>query len=160
MIKQQPIDDYIEFITKTFKKASYPNLGNIYVFSYLFDHNLKSDKVKFYDFCPATFIYKIDMKEKTFTGFNLHSIPSSVRETWLGLIKENAGGKTLDPKKFLRLMSVLTKATFAVRNYSMKNVRNLKLVPKNQWDLLISNYANTTFGATTNEIQAKYLSLL
>lgn len=162
MIQQISIDDYIDYVIKNFKVVQYPQIGKLYFFSYLFNQSktFKADQSKFYDFYPATFIFNINTKEKTFNGLNIHMIPPSARKQWLKIIKGLTNEKPLNPKDFLKLKELLKIATFAVRNYSMINVRHLREVPREDWSVLLDDYANTTYQASMSEISAKYLSLI
>jgi len=161
-MKQISIDEYIEYVSKYCKATSYPQIGKLYFFSYLFNQSesFKSNKSKFYDFYPATFIFNIDVKKKTFYGLNMHMIPPSDRKKWLKIIKDLTNEKPLNPKHFLKLKELIKIADFAVRNYSMTHVRKLREAPREDWSILFDDYANTTYQATMSEISAKYLSLI
>jgi len=161
MIQQVTVNDYLDYINKSYPRAKFPLIGNIYVFSYLFTQSKSYDisKSKFYDFFPCVFVYDINIKKHLFHGFNLNTIPPSARNTWIELLKKYTEGNKLDPKKFVVLKRLFAQSTFAMRQYEMRNIKKLWEVPKNNW-IDIEVYANTTFKATMGEISAKYLSLI
>lgn len=162
MSQQISIDSYVDYIRKNFKIVHYPQIGNLYFFTYLFNRNksFSPSKSKFYDFYPATFIFDINIKNKTFTGLNIHMIPSDERKHWFKVIGSLTNDKPLDAKKFLRLKELMKISQFGVRTYSMLYVKNLREIPNRDWDMLIDKYANTTYQASLAEITAKYLSLI
>jgi hypothetical protein len=165
MAKQISVNDYVEHINSTYPKAQYPQIGKIYTFGYLFHQSPSFDRknvkeIKFYDFYPATFVFDVDVKQHLFHGFNLHIIPPSARSRWIELINTFVTKDKLDPKKFIILKHLFKISSFAMRQYYMRRVKNFREVPVDKWHEMFNMYANTTFGATTAEISAKYLSFL
>jgi hypothetical protein len=160
---QISINEYLDFINSTYQKSKYPRIGGLYVFGYLFNQNKKFDShqknIKFYDFYPLTFIYNIDPKNQQFTGFNLHKIPPQSQKHWVNLLKKYASDETPIPENFVKLKEIFDKSN-AVHKYEMRRVRNFMEIPFEEWSNISNHYANTTFSATTKEIEAKYLKFI
>jgi len=157
------VESYVKNINTYPKTTQYPNIGRVYVFEYLFNQtpdfsSLKNrDEIKFYDFVPATFVMNVNPKNKTFTGFNLHSIPIFARTRWIEVIRHYVGDPDrMSAKDLLPLKRLL----FSSKNYSMKKVRKFREVPVERWNDLLQFDANTTFDATSGELLAKYLSFI
>ena len=144
----------------------FPKIGRIYIFEYLFNYgkdfnNLNNrEEIKFSDFVPATFVWNIDIRAKRFSGFNLHSVPIFRRTKWIELLRNYAGENTDKEKNFLPLKRLFKDSPFGMKQYSMNKVRKFREIPENNWIDLLKYDANTTMGATSNEIVAKYLSFI
>ncbi len=167
---QKTPEAYLKYINKYPKpEKNFPEIGKIYVFAYLFNqiighskfyNQLKDEgEVKFYDFIPATFIWRIKLDTYSFFGFNLHTIPITHRRRWIDILQHCAGDEKPDPKKFMPLKRLLEPTGF-IRQYSMRKVRKIKEIPVNQWSDLMEFDVNTTFRATSGEVISKYLSLI
>lgn len=165
------IESYLNYIGKYPEPPiKFPKIGHIYIFAYLFNQTINQTKsynalkdeqeIKFYDFLPATFVWRINMDSYTFTGFNLHNIPISARRRWIQILINYAGDEPLDVKKIMPLKRLFESASSMMRQYNMRKVRKLKEVPKSNWSDLMQFDVNTTFRATQGEITAKYLSLI
>jgi len=169
---QKTPESYLRFISKYPQPThKIPEIGNIYVFAYLFNQTLNGKKSyqalkdekekKFCDFIPAVFVWRI-FPNYSFNGFNLHSVPIPRRREWLRTLQRYAGDEKVDAetraKKMLPLKN-LFKAT-DLESFSARLVRKMKLIPVSQWSDLIEFDVNTTFRATSNEIMAKYLGLM
>jgi hypothetical protein len=113
---------------------------------------------KFYDFFPNVFVFHVDRRKNIFLGFNLNVIPPRKRKEWIDLIKKYTEDN--DTQKLMKLKSLFRISSFAIRQYFMGRVKNLREVPRYDWDELHNIYANSTYESTLLEVSAKYLSLI
>lgn len=167
MAKKTP-EEYINIINQ-YPNAKFPEIGKIYIFAYLFNqvtnkkksyNQLKDEgEIKFYDFLPAVFVWKIRMDNYSLFGFNLHTIPINHRRRWIEILQHYAGDEKPDPKKFMPLKRLLEQ-TQLIRQYNMRKVKKIKEIPVNQWKDLLEFDVNSSFKATNSEITAKYLGLI
>jgi len=167
MVLDKSVISYVKNINNyPIPSPRFPKIGKIYIFEYLFNYgkdfnNLENVKeVKFYDFLPATFVWFVNIREKSFTGFNLHSVPVFARTKWIELLRNNAGDESGKKKNFLPLKRLFQDSNSGMKQYSMNKVRKFREVPESKWIELVRFDVNTTMGATSGEILAKYLSFI
>jgi len=165
------INKYIQHIRKTYKRINLIQKGNLYTYTYLFNHAPNFDKqdyekIKFYDYMPVTFIFDIDEKNKTFTGINFHHLPVASRLIWLNRLKKMRG-KLFEQEGVNRvilrygvLKFLMKKSIFGIRKYRMDRTRELRIVPNQQWEELLSIYSRTYFGVTLAQVEQKYKTFI
>ncbi len=169
MASFRSINDYIKQI-RTFKRAANIFTGQLYAYNYLFTKapNFESaefDVVKFYDFYPATFVFDVNRETKTFHGLNFHHMPVKARKLWLTRVQkivpkpfETSGVTRIRNLTFPKLKVLFKKSMFGVRQYRMDRVRQLRIVPNQDWEELFEFFAKTYFGVTLAQVEAKYRS--
>lgn len=155
------INDYIRYL-RDFKRTGNLLTGKLYTYNYLFNRNpnfknKEWDKVKFYDWMPCTFIFKISRKSKSFFGINLHFLPVQSRKIWLARLgKLNPAKNDRIPLKFKQLYVMMMKSKFGVRQYNMTRVRELREVPFEYYNQLFEFSARTYLGVNLEWISTKY----
>ncbi|MEM4260889.1 MAG: hypothetical protein QXG00_06635 [Candidatus Woesearchaeota archaeon] len=161
------INDYIRYINEHFIKTGTLSSGQIYVYRYLFNKDPNFNKkpfneIKFYDFMPASYIFNINMKTKTFFGLNFHHLPLYDRRVWLARVSnfQNKMTGQLNIKlKYQALKALMRKSILGVRQYRFDRVLDLRLIPYEQWINLFNFYAKTYYAVTIDQVESKYRQL-
>ena len=154
------LNEYIKHI-RTFKFNKIIRNGFLYTYKYLFIKNptFRSQpfsKVKFYDFWPATFVFEVKPKTKTFFGINFHHMPVRARKIWLFRISKAKQKPERIRILYSRLKRLDKKSTFAVRQYRMDRGFEYRRIPFADWNFLFNFYARTYFGTTVDNVAARY----
>jgi len=146
---------YIEF----FDRATIIISGYMYAYYYMFQRKgVPLDRLRFYDWWPLTFVFQVDYKERRFYGLNFHHLPVRTRLIWLARIKRLYQAKFptdetkrnfLTPKRipmtYKRLVLILIKSKYGVRQYRMDRVRKLRIVPNTQWEQAMRYFPKTYY---------------
>jgi hypothetical protein len=149
---------YIEF----FDRASIVLSGYMYAYYYMFQRKgVPQEKLRFYDWWPLTFVFQVDFKERRFYGLNFHHLPVRTRLIWLARIKRLYAAKFptdeikrnfLTPKRipmtYKRLVLILIKSKYGIRQYRMDRVRKLRIVPNTQWEQAMRYFSKTYYRVT------------
>jgi len=160
------IAEYIKYL-RSFDKAGTIRPGYFYVYEYDFMKHYPIEELKFYDYMPLTFVYKIvkGKDSRYFQGLNFHHMPVKARQWWLNRVKamasiyfDKGGIRRLPGINYLVLEKIMRKGVFGVRNYKFESVRNLRAIPLEEVENIIRWYANTYYGVTIGQIQARYNS--
>jgi len=141
--------------------------GSMYAYYYDFDVEQYSlDILKYFDHMPLTFITQIIIKHNMLQGINLHHMPLEIREVWykrimfvihIGRLLQM--GKKIDRVSWLnyqRMVMIFRDSKYAVRNYKIDNIKEVRQIPLDQIDNLINYYARTYYGASYSQVVTQF----
>ena len=162
------INEYILYLRKNFRRSNNLKTGLMYSYQYMFNKDPKFqkadyDKVKFYDFCPLTFVFDINSDTDTFFGLNFHHLPIKARRLWLTRVMKiskiqfrKPGANRIPFLMYHQLKSMFRKSTFGVRQYKWDRIKDMRIIPNERWEEVIEYYSRTYYGVTLRAVQNKY----
>jgi len=141
--------------------------GNMYAYGYEFDETKYSDDIiKFFDHMPLSFIVQVIPKHDIVQGVNLHHMPLQIREMWFKRIKlvTKIGnllrlGKKVDRISWInyqRMNMIFRESKYAVRNYKIDNIRDLRLIALEDVEELLQYYAQTYYSTSYPQIVSQF----
>lgn len=158
------IKEYVS-ILKTYPKALEIQAGNFYTFAYKINKSQQYEKIRFYDLMPLIFLIgPVKDNEDLLQGINFHQLPILARQQYISIMENISEVNFINDKRltrlanYKRLFKFFKKGTkFAVRQYMVKNMRQVKYIPNTQMTELIKYYANTYYGSNIMTVEKKYL---
>lgn len=160
------IGKYVKYL-KQFPRAISILPGNFYSYFYQFDETLDFKIIKFWDLMPFTFIYEnytTKDRKKMSRGINLHHAPIHPRKLWLAQAKKLATANFENDSRLIRLakwrtlylmMKKLSK--FSVRQYNIKSMRQVRIIPNDMVEQTLKYYARTYLGINIGRVEKDYL---
>jgi hypothetical protein len=142
--------------------------GYMYAFYYDFDvTDYSNDIVRYFDHLPLAFITQVISKHNMMQGINLHHMPLKIREMWHQRIKFVARigqmlrlGRKIDRMSWLnyqRMVIIFRDSKYAVRNYKIGNIKDVRQIPLDQIDELMQYYAQTYYGASYSQMVSQFV---
>jgi len=158
---------YVRYI-KQFPKANSILPGRMYAYFYMFDKDQDFNLIKFWDLMPLTFMYenyKTKDGVKMSRGLNLHHAPVRPRQIWLSrakkIVNENDfqdNTRLIMLAKWRRLYLMMMKfSKKSVRQYNIKNMRQVRQIPNDMIEETLKFYARTWYGINIGRVEKDYL---
>jgi hypothetical protein len=172
--KYRDINEYLHYIETKFQRAGNVKPGCLYAYKYDFllnpeNKGLPHSEIKFWDFFPLSYCFAVNLKQRTFTGLNMHRLPFEERLFWLDRIKKMYSEKFKEKKldqipivyyEALKGIGVYKKSTiWATRQYALYRGFDYRIIPLEYWDELFKFYASTFYGVNYNQVASKYRKL-
>jgi hypothetical protein len=159
---------YVKFLKSNFPKSKRLFVGNFYTFNYDFDRNVPHQRLKFYDYQPMIFFFdrvKGTNKRNLLQGINFHHLPINIRIKYMTLVKKlvtedfDKNKRLVRLTEYNRLIKLFRKATkFAIRNYYVENMTNLRKIPNSEIENALLFYSKTYYGVNITDVEKKYLT--
>lgn len=159
------VKNYVK-ILKTYRVNTDIKSGNFYSFIYKVDKSRDYNVIKFYDLMPLIFFFDVHPKHKNIIyGLNFHHLPLRARNLFLLRMKElmaenwDANKRLVRIAKFERLFIMFKKASkFAVRQYDLRNMRQIREIPNKDMENISQYYSKTHYGININNVEKNYLA--
>ncbi len=154
--------DYLSYISE-FPPVGTPKVGDVLVFTYYFNKNPNFQKIplnkkKFWTFQPIDLCFHVSQKHKTFSCVNLTQIPVTVRRQLIRYLSRtqpsafSENQKTLKFRQIYALVKLFNRLKISIRKYRMERATEMKAVPPDEIEVLISFTANFYYASNYNSV--------